>query len=79
MVAAGGVTWLSCGGPRDHPPPEEPGTEIFEQISPYPTYFAEWRLDPRVRPNPPLVGTQLSIGCLMQCALMGYQNGTMLV
>jgi hypothetical protein len=30
--------------------------------------FVLRRLDPCVRPTPPVVGTRLSTGCLMQCA-----------
>jgi hypothetical protein len=35
---------------------------------PYPTSFEAWRLDQRVRPTSPLVGTQLSRGGLRQGA-----------
>jgi hypothetical protein len=48
------------------------------KVFPYPISFAERRLDPFVRSTPPLVGTQLSIGCLKKCA-KGYRNGTPVV
>jgi hypothetical protein len=51
---------------------------VSEKIFPYPSYFEERRLDPCVRPTPPLVGTRLSTCSLMQCA-SGYRNGTLLV
>jgi hypothetical protein len=40
----------------------------FLEKFPYPPSFEDRRLDPCVLPTPSLVGTQLSIGCLRQCA-----------
>jgi hypothetical protein len=61
-VAARGATRYGSGGPQDRPPPEITGTTegIRIYIFPYPTSFAERRLDPRGQPPSPLLSTQLS-------------------
>jgi hypothetical protein len=51
---------------------------VFWKTFPYPTSYVARRLDPCVRPTPPLVGTRLSTCCLKQCA-WGYRNGTLLI
>jgi hypothetical protein len=37
---------------------KNPVQRVFEHIFPYTTSFAERRLDPRVQPTPPLIGTE---------------------
>jgi hypothetical protein len=46
---------------------KSPVRGVLEKL-PYPPSFEDRRLDPCVLPTPSLVGTRLSIGCLMECA-----------